>query len=640
MPKSPSDPQGAPSGKRKTGDTVPALDARAAADEALRRADEKLGLGETLILPPPEATDRLKVPREALVSPSEGTVRLSRDAALEQGGADPRSLDPDRTARLPRKNLVSPHEGTVLMPAVPPQEPVKARTGEPDTQPGLAPAELVPVREMLPEVLGAAPGASEATVVLRAGEPAAPVQDPSAHEGTLILRAAPAAPSEDTRPGLEAPPPGASPHEGTMVMPVMPPPPEEAAAHQGTMLMPAVPAAPAPADEAAAHQGTMVMPVMPASPAPAAPADEAAAHQGTMVMPVMAAAPAAADEAAAHQGTMLMPAMPAAPALEAPPVLAEETRPDLVPPPIPEAARTESAPEVPAAQPSPSEPTVVTAADIIRQTFAEEPNAEARTIKVTQGSLPELRMPELPELAPEPAAALPEAASVPAPEAAPAPEPDPELPRSTLHMPLRDMPEARLPQPAEPGPWASPEPLLPPEPHPAPVPVPRALIHEAPEATRGFGDHPAPAAAVPAASRAPVQAAQDSGAPKGASGLLWAGVIAGIAVVGGGVWAWNMGWLGGKPKPKTPAGEGPGSPTPPKVEADEGANLPEQMRPAYEKALAGDPNAMRFLGVCYVNGLGVPANRTEGLKWYRRAAAAGSAAAQRDLQALEAQGIR
>jgi hypothetical protein len=64
------------------------------------------------------------------------------------------------------------------------------------------------------------------------------------------------------------------------------------------------------------------------------------------------------------------------------------------------------------------------------------------------------------------------------------------------------------------------------------------------------------------------------------------------------------------------------------------------MRPAYEKALAGDPNAMRYLGVCYVNGLGVPADRAEGLKWYRRAAAAGSAAAQRDLQALEAQGIR
>jgi TPR repeat protein len=56
--------------------------------------------------------------------------------------------------------------------------------------------------------------------------------------------------------------------------------------------------------------------------------------------------------------------------------------------------------------------------------------------------------------------------------------------------------------------------------------------------------------------------------------------------------------------------------------------------------LAGDPNAMRYLGVCYVNGLGVPVDRSEGLKWYRRAAAAGSSAAQQDLLALEAQGVR
>jgi Meckel syndrome type 1 protein len=384
----------------------------------------------------------------------------------------------------------------------------------------------------------------------------------------------------------------------------------------------------------------MVMPVMPAAPPPAplpAPAeDAAAAHEGTMVMPVMPAAPppapapAPAEDAAAHEGTMLMPAMAAAPT-PVTPAPAEETHPDLVPPATPEAAR--EATGAPAPMPAPEAP-VPTAADIIRQTFADAPNAEARTIKVTQGSLPELRMPEIPELA---AVASP-AAPAPVPEPV-APEPDPELPRSTLHMPLRDMPEARHALEASrtaPAAWAPPGPLLPP-----PAPSPAEPWSDAPTAAVPAGaGAPASGPAHPKAAPGPARPASEE--PKGASGLLWAGVIVGIALLGGGLWAWNLGWFGlnARPVPR-PSGEPGATPAPaPKPEADEAANVPEQMRPAYEKALAGDPNAMRFLGVCYVNGLGVPANLAEGLKWYRRAAAAGSAAAQRDLQALEAQGIR
>lgn len=474
--------------------------------------------GDTLILRSSEASERLRVAREDLVSPSEATVVLrsgeGAGRALEQGGPAPGSVDPDATARLARKDLVSPHEGTVLMPAVPalaqePAQPLRSRSGEPDTVPGLAPevpspsdrTELVPVREMLSEVLG---GPADRTLVLRAGEPPPPV-------------------------------------EGA----------EEAAAHEGTMLMPAV---------------------VPPPPAP----------------------------------------------------VAEDTRPDLVPPAVPGALGSEPAPEAAPEAPVPSAPdpgppsgageaTVVTAADIIRQTFAEEPDAASRTIKVTQGSLPELRMPDLPEFAP-------------APEPAP---PDQEPGRSTLHMRIQDMPETRALPERHPG-------LFPPAP-PADLGPPAAF--EAPPPA------PAPEAPPRSAETAPVQApqaAKAAAAPqappaRGASLGLWVAVIAGIAVVGGGLWAWNLGWFDGA-EPDRPAGPGAKAPqTPP---ADPAAAVPEQMRPAYEKALAGDPNAMRYLGVCYVNGLGVPADRAEGLKWYRRAAAAGSAAAQRDLQALEAQGIR
>jgi len=45
---------------------------------------------------------------------------------------------------------------------------------------------------------------------------------------------------------------------------------------------------------------------------------------------------------------------------------------------------------------------------------------------------------------------------------------------------------------------------------------------------------------------------------------------------------------------------------------------------------------MAILGTMYYNGLNVPADRAEGLKWLRRAADLGNAAAQKQLQQLEA----
>jgi len=43
---------------------------------------------------------------------------------------------------------------------------------------------------------------------------------------------------------------------------------------------------------------------------------------------------------------------------------------------------------------------------------------------------------------------------------------------------------------------------------------------------------------------------------------------------------------------------------------------------------------MRMLGTLYYNGLNVPQDRDEGIRWYRKAAAAGSVAARKDLEQL------
>jgi len=63
--------------------------------------------------------------------------------------------------------------------------------------------------------------------------------------------------------------------------------------------------------------------------------------------------------------------------------------------------------------------------------------------------------------------------------------------------------------------------------------------------------------------------------------------------------------------------------------------IPPALRGYYDKAQKGDAAAMRTLGVMYYNGLNAPQNREEGLRWYRKAAEAGSKAAKKDLLALE-----
>jgi len=62
--------------------------------------------------------------------------------------------------------------------------------------------------------------------------------------------------------------------------------------------------------------------------------------------------------------------------------------------------------------------------------------------------------------------------------------------------------------------------------------------------------------------------------------------------------------------------------------------VPPALRQYYEQARTGDARAMRMLGTLYYNGLNVPQDRDEGIRWYRKAAAAGSVAARKDLEQL------
>jgi TPR repeat protein len=74
----------------------------------------------------------------------------------------------------------------------------------------------------------------------------------------------------------------------------------------------------------------------------------------------------------------------------------------------------------------------------------------------------------------------------------------------------------------------------------------------------------------------------------------------------------------------------------PEVQGADAAHpdLPPALRPYLDRAQAGDPSAMRMLGTMYYNGLNVTQDTREGIRWYRKAAAAGSAAARRDLEQL------
>jgi TPR repeat protein len=108
-------------------------------------------------------------------------------------------------------------------------------------------------------------------------------------------------------------------------------------------------------------------------------------------------------------------------------------------------------------------------------------------------------------------------------------------------------------------------------------------------------------------------------APRKALRYWIGGIIAVLILAGAAASYW-------RDRPAPASGEQEGIP----AEKD----IPPTLRPYYDKALTGDASAMRMLGTMYYNGLNVPQNAKEGIRWYRKAAAAGSVAARKDLEQL------
>lgn len=105
-------------------------------------------------------------------------------------------------------------------------------------------------------------------------------------------------------------------------------------------------------------------------------------------------------------------------------------------------------------------------------------------------------------------------------------------------------------------------------------------------------------------------------APAPAARRFWIGAAAaGLILVGAGL------YLRGRPSAQAPGTRGEQA-------------MPAALRPYYDRAVAGDASAMRMLGTMYYNGLNVTPDTREGIRWYRKAAAAGSVAAQKDLEQL------
>lgn len=107
--------------------------------------------------------------------------------------------------------------------------------------------------------------------------------------------------------------------------------------------------------------------------------------------------------------------------------------------------------------------------------------------------------------------------------------------------------------------------------------------------------------------------------------MLGAGVVVVLLAAGGGAWFWL--------RPAAPATGGAtprrGADGPPRLE------VPPSLQAQKAKADAGDAGAMRFLGTCYANGLGVSRDLDEAKRWFRKAAEAGSQAAKEELANLE-----
>jgi TPR repeat protein len=106
--------------------------------------------------------------------------------------------------------------------------------------------------------------------------------------------------------------------------------------------------------------------------------------------------------------------------------------------------------------------------------------------------------------------------------------------------------------------------------------------------------------------------------------LPWAiGGMAAAAITVG-VWVWSTQEAG-------PTQEVVALPSPPAALE----SLTPEVRALTKEAEGGNVHAMRTLALWYYYGLNVSRDREKGLEWYRKAAAAGSAAAKQELAQIE-----
>ncbi len=110
----------------------------------------------------------------------------------------------------------------------------------------------------------------------------------------------------------------------------------------------------------------------------------------------------------------------------------------------------------------------------------------------------------------------------------------------------------------------------------------------------------------------------------------WVALGACLLLGGGALWYLGRASKGTDAAAQTPAPTaGTAAQAPPPV--------PVALRDTVDRANGGDIAAMRVLGAMYYYGLVVSKDRVEGLRWYRRAADAGSPMAQQEFAQLQAE---
>jgi hypothetical protein len=141
--------------------------------------------------------------------------------------------------------------------------------------------------------------------------------------------------------------------------------------------------------------------------------------------------------------------------------------------------------------------------------------------------------------------------------------------------------------------------------------IPPALL---PDAKPGAGVQPMPQIdlAIPPAR---------TGSLKG-----WLGLTLGVIIAAGGITYWLR---------HSRAAEPPATNVALPLAQTNPEAVPPEVRSYLDQAKGGDGKAMHMIALMYWNGLNVRQDRVKGLEWYRKAAAAGDKAAQKELAVIE-----